>query len=383
MALIEINAAFFYTFLIVLLLVLTYCSRWRRYLQLGMKLPGPLALPFIGNCHQFTTNDLCTLFQEFMEIARSYSPIARLWYGPVLVVVLTDPDKIENVVKSDKFCSRGYLVRKSLERPFRNGLIHLDGEEWRRHRKIVSAALHINILETFVENFAKNSDILAIKLKALADGITSHDILPYLIRCTLDIIVQTSSTVEINAQNGNDDSTLNNITTIVDTTTVRITKPWLLIDWIFNATELGQKYSKAIQCEHGKIINEIERRKRMRETADKTGQNDEKTPLIDLLIQYGDISKEEIVGEIATIIGAGTDTTSVACGYVLALLGENQHIQERVVLEQQDIFGDDIFRPVRSDDLPRMAYLEQVGSCLLRSSIFSRTVAIILHDKMK
>jgi hypothetical protein len=63
-------------------------------------------------------------------------------------------------------------------------------------------------LETFVDNFAKNSDILANKLEALADGITAHDIAPYLMRCTLDIIVQTSSMVEINAQNGNDESTL-------------------------------------------------------------------------------------------------------------------------------------------------------------------------------
>jgi hypothetical protein len=47
--------------------------------------------------------------------------------------------------------------------------------------------------------------------------------------------------------------------------------------------------------------------------------------------------------------------------------------------EQQDIFGDDILRPVRSDDLPRMEYLEQVGNCLLRSAIFSRTVATFLH----
>jgi hypothetical protein len=29
--------------------------------------------------------------------------------------------------------------------------------------------------------------------------------------------------------------------------------------------------------------------------------------------------------------------------------------------EQQDIFGDDILRPVRWDDLPRMVYLDQVG----------------------
>jgi cytochrome P450 len=119
--------------------------------------------------------------------------------------------------------------------------------------------------------------------------------------------------------------------------------------------------------------------RKRRDTAEKRGQNDEKRSLLDLLLQYGDNNKEEIAGEIGTIIGAGIETTSNACGYVLALLGENQHIQERVMQEQQDIFGDDILRPVRSEDLPRMVYLEQVGNCLLRSTIFSRTVAIFLH----
>ena len=113
MALLEINAALFYTFFIGLFLVLAYYSRWRRYFQLGMKLPGPPALPIIGNGLQFTTNNLCKLFQEFKEIARSYGPIARLWFGPVLVVVLTDPDCIESVVKYDKLCSRGYLLKKT------------------------------------------------------------------------------------------------------------------------------------------------------------------------------------------------------------------------------------------------------------------------------
>jgi len=379
MALAETNATFYSAFFIGLLLVLAYCSRWRRYFQLGMKLPGPPALPIIGNCLQFTTNDLCKLFQELKELGRSYGPIARVWIGPVLIVALTDPDDIENVVKHDKLLSRGYIIRKLGEPVFRNGLLCIDGDKWRRHRKIVSSALHINILETFVENFAKNSHILANKLKALADGVTAHDIVPDLTRCTLDIIVQTSSRTDINAQNGNDDSTLNSITNIIDTTAIRAMKPWFYIDWIFNASELGKKYYKAVKHCHELIINEIERDKRMRETADNRELKVEKYSLVDYLIQYADIGKEEIVGEVATILGAGTETISIVCGFVLALLGDNQHIQERVMQEQQDIFGDDILRPVRSDDLPRMVYLEQVGNCLLRSSLFSRIAAIFLH----
>jgi cytochrome P450 len=361
MSVIEINAALFSTFFISLLLFLAYCLRWRRYFELGMKLPGPPALPFIGNYLQFTSNDLCKFLQEFVEIARLYGPISRLWFGSILVVVLTDPDSIENVVKQDKLCSRGYLLRKTMEQAFRNGLFYIDGDEWRRHRKIVSSALHTNILEKFVENFAKNSDILANKLKALADGVIVHDIAPYLTRCTLRTMLQTSYRMEINAVTGNDDSTLNNITTIIDMTTRRLLKPWLLIEWIFKATELGKKYYRAFQSEHRKINYVIGQMKRMRETTGNRGHKDEKPSLMDLLIEYGNNSKEEIVGEIATIIGAGTDTTSIACGYVLALLGENQHIQASVMQEQQDIFGDDILRPVRSDDLPRMMYLEQVS----------------------
>jgi cytochrome P450 len=328
-----------------------------------MKLPGPPALPIIGNCLQFTTHNLCNHFQKLTEIARSYVPIARLWFGPVLIVLLTDPDCIESVVKHDKLGSRGYLARKVTEPAFPNGLLNIEGEQWRRHRKILSAALHVNILERFVENFAKISDNLANNLKALADGITAHDITPYFFRCTLDITVQTSFSLDINAQNDNDESAMNNYITVIDTTAVRVTKPWLLIDWIFNATELGKKYYKAVKCEHDKISTQVERIKKLRKTEKHRRKNDEKPSLIELLIEYGDISKEEIVGEIFSIKGAGTETTSNACGFVLALLGENQHLQERVMQEQQDIFGDDILRPVRSDDLPRMVYLEQVGNC--------------------
>jgi cytochrome P450 family 4 len=331
MALLEINVALLSSFFIGILLLLIYWSRWSRYYILGMNLPGPPALPIVGNIFQFTSNDLCKLFKDCREMGRMYGPIARVWIGPILVVGLADADNIESVVKHDKLCTRGYIPRKLMKPAFLNGLVNIDGDDWRRHRKIVSAAFHINTLETFVETFAKSSDILANNLKALADGVTAHDIAPYLMRCTLDIIVQTSYKAEIDALNGNDDSTLNNITTIVDITVMRLLKPWLYIEWIFKATELGKKYYKAMQCEHVKINNEIRRIKRMREIAETRGQKYDKPSLMVHIIQYGDINKEEIVEEIFSIIGAGTETTSTACGYVLALFWGNQNIQARAM----------------------------------------------------
>jgi hypothetical protein len=57
-----------------------------------------------------------------------------------------------------------------------------NGDKWRAHPKIVSSALNTKALETFVENFAKNSDILANMLKALTDGTTANEIVPYFTR---------------------------------------------------------------------------------------------------------------------------------------------------------------------------------------------------------
>jgi hypothetical protein len=66
----------------------------------------------------------------------------------------------------------------------------------------------------------------------------------------------------------------------------------------------------------------------------------------------------------------------ISC-YVLALIWEKQQIQARVTQEQQEIFLNDILRPITIEHLPTIMYLEQVTCCYspcylvaLRNSIF-------------
>ena len=220
----------------------------------------------------------------------------------VLVVAHIDQDNIENVVKHNKLCSRGYLASKSVEK-FSDmdccTLMEKNGEG------IVKSYLQLFISISWkrLQRISpKNSDILANNFKALADGITPHDIAPYITHCSLHIIYQTNCRININVQTGNDVSTLNNFKTIVDTAVLRYIKPWFLIDWIFNATEVGKKYNEVVKCELGKIMRELEKKKRMRENTHTTGVNDEKPSLMDLLIDYADIGREEIVGEITYLL---------------------------------------------------------------------------------
>jgi hypothetical protein len=187
MAQLEINDELLSTFFIDLLLVYAYWWKWRRYLELGMKIPGTTGLTIYKKLSPLYHQSFMSSFPRFYGNCTSYSPVSRFWIGPVLVVVLTDQYGIESVVKQDKLLRRWYLGRKLGEPVFRNGLLCIDEEKWRRHRKLVSADLHMNILETFVGNSAKNNHTIENKLRCLAERVTVHDIPPYIIRCTLDV----------------------------------------------------------------------------------------------------------------------------------------------------------------------------------------------------
>jgi hypothetical protein len=115
---------------------------------------------------------------------------------------------------------------------------------------------------------------------------------------------------------------LNAITTIIEILAVRIKKPWLYIEWIFNVTKVGTQYYNSVKHGHDTINNEILRKKITREAADKRDLHHEKTSLMDILLQHGEINNEDTVAVLPTIASAGTGTTSkslllragLACG---------------------------------------------------------------------
>jgi hypothetical protein len=97
-------------------------------------------------------------------------------------------------------------------------------------------------------------------------------------------------------------------------------------------------------------------------TADNRSLNDEKPSLWIFPCSILTSAKRTFLPKLFPLQVQEQKLHLTACCYVLALLGENQHIQARLMQVQEDIFSDDILRPVRSEDLPRMVYLEQVGN---------------------
>lgn len=109
-----------------IMLVKYHISRIPQY-KTAIKLPGPTALPVIGNALEF----LCKneeLLSRFIYQVEKYPKPMRFWMGQKLLLVFSAPDDIEQILSSSKMNYKDDLYR--FMKPFLgNGLISGSGKK--------------------------------------------------------------------------------------------------------------------------------------------------------------------------------------------------------------------------------------------------------------
>jgi cytochrome P450 family 4 len=359
----------------VVLVLLGKIWKFFRMWQKVSRIPGPPGIPILGNVLDFVSGDLAQNFRAvkaFMKYGRN----VKAWFGPVPIILISDKDDIQKIIAHKDAEKRGPMATKLLRDVCLNGLFCSQGKVWKRHRKIVQSTFHNNVLKNFVDNFAKNSSILAERLQTAADG-QSFDVFRYIGDCTFDVLFETAFAYSINVQRGGNLSLAGNILRINDILTQRCTNPWLLNDTIFRLTKVSREFAHLNSIIHGTVAKIIEERyDTFRESGNQEFRLDDdddvkerKPVLLDILIADGQLSDYDIRGELLTAVLAGTETTATTCCYVLCALSEHQQVQEKVLQEQRNIFGDDFLRPVAEEDVLRMVYLEQVITFPLHTDI--------------
>lgn len=205
---------------------------------------------------------------------------------------------------------------------------------------------------------------------------------------------------------------------------LRHTKVWLRPDIIFNLTKYGSYQQKLIDTIHSltrkvikkkkadfaqgitgstAVVPEDIRAKVTEKVENKTtvegmsyGQsaglkddldvedNDigekKRMAFLDLMIEASQngvvINDEEIKEQVDTIMFEGHDTTAAGSSFFLALMGVHQNIQDKVVQELDEIFGDSD-RPATFADTLEMKYLER---CLMETLRLFPPVPIIARQ---
>lgn len=343
-----------------------------RLLEMAEKIPGPKALPIIGNALEFGTTPKGLLL-NITRLAHQYGAIFRFWLLSDLYIALQDPDYVQAVLSDSKILdkSSSYDVLKPW---LGSGLITGTGEVWKASRKLVTPAFHFKILEQFVEVFNSNANIL---VETLADHVSGSEfnICPYISLCALDSICETSMGVRVEAQRNSHSDYVQAITSMCDILVARVFNPLYHLDVLFHLSSVGRLHDRNLLTLHAMTSKVIKERREQilqataaatPEDCDAVGRR-KHVPFLELLIQSQDgaMSDDGVRQEVDTIMFAGYDTTSSALSFICWVLASHQHAQEKLVEELRQIFGDSERSPTLHD-LQKMNYLERVIKETLR-----------------
>ncbi|XP_058806266.1 cytochrome P450 4C1-like [Phymastichus coffea] len=351
---------------ILAFILLYYVQRFRLYKE-SAKFPGPPNLPFIGSAHYFmgSTQDILNKCQYLLE---TYPSPFRVWLAGRLFYVAYDPEQLKTIFLSPKTIEKEDLYK--FARPWLGtGLFTASASKWRIHRKLIMPTFNPRILESFVEVFSVQSEIMVREMEVEVNG-GEFDIFHYVSLCTLDIICETAMGVSSNAQTQRNSAYVQAAKQLFEIIYSRMFKIWLHPDFIFNNTKLGKNMHECIKYVHG-LTDDVIKRKKL---ALKNNENHGTLPstevkrkaFLDLLMELSHegakFTDEELREEVDTMMIAGNDTTATVNCFVMLMLASHPEIQAKVYEELREIYGseDPCAAPVKYEDLYRMEYTERV-----------------------
>uniref|UniRef100_A0A182VX83 Uncharacterized protein n=1 Tax=Anopheles minimus TaxID=112268 RepID=A0A182VX83_9DIPT len=352
-------------------------------LRYAGKLGGPVAYPLVGNGLIFINKTPAEFLQVLGKLIAQYGKCLRVWLGTQLIVLITDPKDIEELLSSPKY------IDKSSEYDFirpwlGEGLLTSRGRKWQTHRKTITPTFHFKILEQFVEIFDQQSNTFVDILRLFAKSGETFDVFPLVTLCALDVICESAMGTKVNAQMNSESEYVKAVKEITNLIQVRMYDFVIRYEFFFRFSANRRRQRKALAILHGYTDSVIRaRRQELNETlatgkATEHATDESEDPVgmkkrmafLDMLLQATidgrPLTDLEIREEVDTFMFEGHDTTTSAISFILLSLAKNPDIQEKVFNEVRNIVGDDRKQPITLTMLNDMRYLDLVIKETLR-----------------
>ncbi|XP_058766142.1 cytochrome P450 72A68-like [Vicia villosa] len=264
-----------------------------------------------------------------------------IWFGTKPRVILTEPEKIRDVLnKISEFPRTNYKISKLLI----SGLAIHQGEKWSKHRRIISPAFHLEKLKIMTPSFFISCNDLISKWEEMisSDGSCEIDICPSLQNLTSDAISRTAfgSSYEEGKRIFQLQKELGELLMEV------VTKSFIPL-WMFVPTTFHRKMNEIDKDIRSLLKDIINKREKALKT-DEYIMND----LLSILLEsnhkeieenannkYMGMTLEDVVDECKLFYFAGQETTSVLLVWTMFLLSRYPDWQQRAREEVLQIFG--------------------------------------------
>ncbi|KAF8028234.1 hypothetical protein BT93_E0979 [Corymbia citriodora subsp. variegata] len=287
------------------------------------------------------------LYDYLTRVARR-SPTFRLLVPHQSEIYTVDPRNVEHILKTnfDKY-TKGENNIDIIKDLFGEGIFGVDGEKWKKQRKVASFEFAARVLRDFsCCVFRKNAAKLVKVVEELTAASEGFDMQDILMRCTLDSIFKLGFGVELNCLEG---SSKEGRTFMKAFDEANALTYWRYIDPTWELKRFLNIGSEACLRKNIKLIDnfmhQLIRTKRNQLVAQR-----ERTDKEDILSRFlleckkdpENMNDKYLRDIILNFMIAGKDTSANTLSWFFYMLCKHPLVQQKIVDEIKDVIGDQV-----------------------------------------
>jgi cytochrome P450 len=319
-------------------------------------LPGPKGWPVLGNLPQI---EAAKLHLQLGQWAQQHGRMYKLQLANRLVLVAADHEAVASVLRDrpEGFRRTDRLEAVGNEMGLQPGLFGVNGEAWKRQRRMVMSAFDPGHVKAYYPSLVKCAERLAGRWDKAAASHASIDLQADLMRFTVDAIAGLAFGSDVNTLESDDDIIQRHLDKIFPKLFTRIIT--VLPYWRFfklpSDRELGRALSAVNQAIDGFIASARQR------LTDDPARRSAPHNLLEAMLVAADepgsgIDDAQVAGNVLTMLLAGEDTTANTLAWCIWLLHGHPQALQRATAEARGVMAGG--GPVTLEHLARLDYIE-------------------------
>lgn len=303
----------------------------------------PRGLPLLGNALQI---DPPRLHLQLEQWAEQLGPYYRVKAGPRQMLVVADPDAIQQVLRDrpEGFGRMRSYEPAAIEMGF-NGVFSAEGERWRRQRRVWMATLNAQQLRGFHDQLLLITRRLLQRWQRAADRGEVLDVVAELTRYTVDVTMRFALGHEANTLEQGEDVIQQHLNQVFPALARRIAAPFPYWHWVkLPADRALDRALAALRHE----VNVLIAAARKRLDADPALRAAPSCFLEALLIARAEnpdsLSEQDVFANAVTVLLGGEDTTANTFAWLMHHCAQAPEIYARL-REEADTVLDDASSP--------------------------------------
>ncbi len=292
-------------------------------------LPGPRGWPLVGNLFQLTVTQLPTILEQWAD---TYGPVYTFRLGRKPVVVLAAPDLVQAVLRQrPETFRRMDTIARVLEDIGGNGLFAAEGTAWRRQRRVVMPAVSLPQVRQFFPILTTVTAGLKSRWDRAARTGEVVDMPADLLRFTVEVITRVTFGDDLPHELAGLPQHLGQILALINR---RIMAPWPA--WQILTRPADRAVERAVAALRTALATALAQC-RARGAPAPTGATPP-TTLVEALLAARDeagtaLREDEILGNVFTLVVAGTETTATTLAWMMHFLTDCPAVQRTMQQE--------------------------------------------------